>query len=149
MIFEDLRRHGRLRAALAVLTVASWALVLSGCSLNTLIWGADGAEVIETTDRFAEAAAEGDASSYICAGHNPRLGEPDEWEGVTGEEPERFVPEYWPTVVPLDPAWSINVSVPFERLVEGMEIPGDVFYQQRSDGLCVVDVVWATVSYIG
>jgi hypothetical protein len=148
MPFEDRRLKNPVRATFAVLIFASLAVVLSSCSLNTLIWGADGAEVIETTDRFAEAAAEGDASSYICAGHDPRLGEPAEWEGVTGEEPERFVPEYWPTMVLLDPTWSINVYVPVERQVGGMQIPSDVFYRQSDQGLCVVDVVWATVASI-
>ncbi|MCW3493587.1 hypothetical protein [Microbacterium sp. SSM24] len=102
--------------------------------------------MIDTTNQFAQAAAEGDASSYVCVGQQPRLGEPADWAGVSAEEPERFVPEYWPNQAALDPAWSINVYVPSERQFEGMEMPGDVFFRQTDDGLCVVDVVWVTLT---
>ncbi|BDV29372.1 hypothetical protein [Microbacterium terricola] len=148
MEIDDLdrrRRFKRARAATAVLTVASLSVFLSSCALDALIWGFDGAEVIKTTSQFARAAAAGDASAFICAGQDPPLGEPRDWEGVTPEEPEQFVSEYWPDQVPRDPDWSINVYVPVERQTEGAVTPGDVFYQETDNGLCVVDVVWVTV----
>jgi hypothetical protein len=125
------------------------SVLLSGCSLNALIWGADGAEVIDTTNRFASAAAGGDVSGLICAGVDPRLGDPEDWVGVRAEEPEPFAPHYWPGQVDLDPDWSINVSVPIERVIEGALIPGDIFYRSTTNGLCVLDIAWRTVTYSG
>lgn len=126
--------------------MASLAIVLAGCSVDTLIWGAEGARVIQTTEQLIVAAAAGDGASFVCEGNEPDLGEPEDWVGLSAEEPERFVAEYWPDQASLDPAWSINLSLPADRVASGLEFPGDVFYQETSDGLCLVDVAWSTVA---
>jgi hypothetical protein len=127
-------------AVAAVLTV-----VLSGCSLDTVIWGAEGAGVIETTERLIDAAAAGEADAFICEGHDPEMREPASWDGLGAEEPEQFVAEYWPEQAALEPDWSINLSLAEKRVTPGVEFPGDVFYRKTDDGLCLVDVAWWTV----
>ncbi|WP_417563870.1 hypothetical protein [Microbacterium sp.] len=121
------------------------AIALSGCSVDTLLWGTDGAEVIKTTERLIEAAAAGDADQFVCTGHDMDLRATDVWAGLSAEEPERFVAKYWPDQAPLDPAWSINLSLPPDRVASGVEYPGDLFYRQAGDGLCLVDIAWASV----
>ncbi|WP_237682440.1 hypothetical protein [Microbacterium sp. B19(2022)] len=134
---------------LGLLGAAGLAVLLSGCSLNTMLWGDDGAGVIETTEGLIDAATEGEAESYMCEGHDPELREPADWEGLSAEEPERFVADYWPDQVPLEPRWNIGLSLPTERVAGGVEFPGYVFYQETDDGLCVVDVTWWTVESEG
>ncbi|MFJ6534004.1 hypothetical protein [Microbacterium sp. NPDC091662] len=134
------RLLGQTTAAAAALVV-----MLSGCSLNTMLWGDDGAGVIETTTDLLDAAAAGDAESFICEGQDPELREPADWEGLSPEEPERFVADYWPDQVPLEPSWNIGLSLSAERVNGGVEFPGYVFYREVDDGLCVVDVTWWTV----
>jgi hypothetical protein len=139
----------RAKLALAVGAAAALTVGLSACSMDTVIWGADGAAVIQSTEDLIDAAASGDADMYICEGHDPELREPAAWEGLSAEEPERFVAEYWPDQAVLDPDWSINLSLGEERLVSGEEYPGDVFYRATDDGLCLVDVAWWTVEAEG
>lgn len=113
--------------------------------MDSLIWGSDGAGVIETTEQLIVAATAGEAGSFVCEDHDPELRAPQDWEGLSAEEPERFVAEYWPDQAPLEPAWSINLSLPADRVAAGVEYPGDVFYRETDDGLCLVDVAWWTV----
>lgn len=136
---------GRVDRVLAVTAAAPLAIALSGCSVDTLIWGAECAVVIETTEELIAGAAAGNGASFVCADYDPDLREPEDWEGLSAEEPERFVAEYWPDQVRLDPAWSINLSLPADRVDAGVEYPGDVFYQETDDGLCLVDVAWWVV----
>lgn len=136
-------KHGR-RAVGATSALAA-VLLLSGCSLDTVIWGPEGAAVIDTTEQLLAAASAGDAASFVCAEEEPDLRAPEDWRGLSAEEPERFVPEYWPDQASLDPAWSINLSLGTYPLSVGEEYPGDVFCRETGDGLCLVDVVWWTV----
>ncbi|MFB8385688.1 hypothetical protein ACFC3F_00935 [Microbacterium sp. NPDC055910] len=135
----------RMHRALAVGAVGSLVVALAGCSVDTLIWGVEGAGVIETTEELIDAAAAGDGASFVCAGHDPELRDPDDWVGLSAEEPERFVADYWPDQASLEPAWSINLSLPVDRVASGVEYPGDVFYRETGDALCLVDVAWWTV----
>lgn len=125
-------------------TVFSLAVVLlSGCFVDTLIWGPNGARVIETTDAFIQAAASGDVRDFACAGASADFGQPDDWTGLSAGEPERFHAPYWPELASLDPAWNINV----ERTEPGEpdeRFPGDLFFRETADGLCVIDVAWST-----
>jgi len=136
---------GSPRRLLGVTAAAALVVTMSGCSLDTVIWGADGAGVIQTTERLIDAAAAGDADSFVCAGYEPELREPTDWEGLSAEEPERFVPEYWPEMTEHDPDWSINLSFAEKQVAAGAEFPGDVFYQETDDGPCLVAVAWWTV----
>jgi hypothetical protein len=135
------RPHRRIAATL---TAAS-ALALTGCSLDGLIWGPEGASVIDTTRELIDAAAAGDADSLVCEGRDLDLGSPSAWDGLSAEEPEPFVAEYWPEQVDLDPTWSINLSLPTGRVASGVEYPGNLFYRDDGGGLCLVDVAWWTV----
>lgn len=127
-------------AAVAMLTA-----VLAGCSADTLIWGQDGSQVIETTERLIDAAAAGEGDAFICDGFAPELRAPGDWKGLSAEEPEQFVEEYWPEQARHDPEWSINLSLAEDRVAAGVQYPGDVFYRETEDGLCLVDVAWWTV----
>ncbi len=129
--------------------VGMLAVVLTGCSLNTVIWGADGAEVIDATEKVIAAASAGDGATFVCAGAEPEMGGAADWAGLAPEEPERFVAEYWPEAAAMDPAWSINLSLPEDRITNGMHAPSDIFYQQANEGLCVVHVEWSTIEGVG
>lgn len=124
---------------------AALAVGLSGCTMNELIWGADGAHVIDTTQRLITAAAAREADGLVCAGSDPDLRDPADWEGVTAQEPERFVAAHWPEMAPHDPTWSINLSLPASRVIAGAQYPGDVFYREAGGELCLVDIAWWTV----
>ncbi|KTR88413.1 hypothetical protein NS220_16350 [Microbacterium testaceum] len=132
------------RRIAATLTTAS-ALVLTGCSLDGLIWGREGAHVIDTTRELIDAAAAGDAEGLVCSGRDQDLGSPSAWDGLSAEEPEEFVADYWPTQAEHDPTWSINLSLPAGRVASGVEYPGDLFYREDDGGLCLVDIAWSTV----
>lgn len=135
----------RSRRLVAFVPAAAITAALAGCSTDLLIRGPEGASVIETTEQLVDAAAAVDASAFVCDGYDPEMREPSDWEGVSAEEPEEFVPEYWEQMVPFDPDWSINLSLPTDRRTSGIEYPGDVFYQETNDGLCLVGVAWWTV----
>ncbi|MDF2582191.1 MAG: hypothetical protein K0R33_834 [Mycobacterium sp.] len=124
-------------------------VALTGCSVDSLIWGTEGAGVIQTTNRVIEAGQSGEAASFLCSTAEVDLGEPSDWQGLTAGEPEHFNPEYWAEQAPLEPAWNVNLQLEPERAVSGYAFPGDVFFQETEDGLCVLDVVWSTVTSSG
>lgn len=131
--------------SIGCLALASGIAALAGCSVDAVIWGADGAIVIETTDQLIAGITSGDGDDYVCSELTLDLGTPEDWHGLSPGEPERFVAEYWPDQAELDPAWSINLELPPGRVAAGHEYPGDVFYRETEDGLCLVDVAWWTV----
>ena len=124
---------------------AALAVGLSGCTMNELIWGADGAHVSDTTQKLIAAAAAGEAAALVCPGSQPDVREPADWEGLTAQEPERFVAAHWPEMAHHDPTWSINLSLPASGVVAGAQYPGDVFYREAGGELCLVDIAWWTV----
>lgn len=138
------RKRLRYAGAVALLVGASG---LAACSADVLLWGADGAAVIRATDRLIEEASDGDASALVCPDMVLDLGDPGQWRGLSSEEPERFTPDYWPEQADRDPEWSINLSLPPDRVADGTVFPGDVFYREDDGALCVVDVVWSIVEY--
>lgn len=134
-----LKRASSLIGAGVLVTVAA------GCSLDTVIWGPDGAHVIETTEQLIHAAASGEADALGCADSTADFGEPEDWESLSAGEPERFNSEYWPDQALLDPSWSINLELGAEGGVSGQVLPGDVFYRETDDGLCIADIAWSTI----
>ena len=126
-------------AALAV------AIVLAGCSMDAVIWGNDGARVIEVTEQLVEASVAGDASAMLCTDSVADMGQPSDWAGRSAGEPERFTPDFWGDQAALDPQWNIDLEGLPDGLEPGSDFPGDVFYRETDDGLCVVDVVWSTL----
>jgi len=142
---SESRRRRRRRAAGAV-GIAGLVAGLAGCSLDAVIWGADGARVIDTSERLIDAAGAADADGLLCSGAEVDLGEAADWRERSAGEPARFSDGYWPQQAGLDPAWNINL----ENLVPGgpglgATYPGDVFYRETDDGLCVIDIAWSTV----
>ena len=136
--------------SLAIAGLATtFAATLAGCSVDTLIWGPDGAQVITTTEALIQDLESGETSDLVCEDSEADLGVPDDWDGLSAGEPERFVADFWKEQVPLDPQWSINLEGLPDGAVPGEEHPGDVFYRETDDGLCVIDVVWATLIYAG
>lgn len=134
-----------MRRLLAASSVGIVGVLGAGCSVDSVVWGSDGAQVIETTERIIDAASEGDADAYVCTDSAPELRDPEDWKGLSAEEPGRFTPEYWPEQASLDPSWSINLSLPADRVNPGEEYPGDIFYRNTDTGLCLVAVAWWTV----
>lgn len=135
----------RLRRAAASGGVLALAAMLASCSVDTLIWGPEGAGVIRTAEELVAAVADGGAEDLVCSGRELDLGEPQQWDGLSAEEPERFVEGYWEEQAELDPAWSINLSLPADRAVSGETFPGDVFFREIDGELCLVDIAWSTV----
>ena len=128
----------------SLVVAGAFVATLAGCSIDAVIWGQDGAHVIETTERLIDAAASGEQHALVCDGADPGLGEPQDWKGLSAGEPEHFHADYWADQASLDPAWNINLEL--EYAVAGYVFPGDVFYRDTENGLCVVDVVWSMVA---
>ena len=127
------------------LSVGALAALLTGCSIDALIWGNDGAQVIQTTENLLSDLASGETSDIVCTDSVADLGAPSDWAGLSEGEPEEFLAGYWIDQVALDPQWSINLEGLPEGAVPGSRYPGDVFYRETDDGLCVIDVTWSTL----
>lgn len=134
------------RAAASLLPLSLLTALLSGCSIEAIVWRAEGAEVIETTGQLVRDLSETGDSPLVCDGAQPRLGEAGLWEARLAGEPEEFHAPYWPDQVKLDPHWNINIEQLPPGIETGEEFPSDVFYRRVDDGLCVVDVAWATLA---
>lgn len=68
---------------------------MTGCSVDTLIWGPDGAQVIETTELLIRDLSAGEPSEIIFDDSVADLGEPTDWAGLSAGEPEHFTGEHW------------------------------------------------------
>ena len=136
---------GTLRGAALALVALVVPAALTGCSIDSAIWGPDGARVIQTTEELVDAMADGTPTDLICADSAADLGEPSDWLGLSAGEPERFFADYWDEQVPLDPQWNINLEGLPEGLTPGSTFPGDVVYRETDEGLCVIDIAWSTL----
>ena len=136
---------GTLRGAALALVALVLPAGLTGCSIDSVIWGPDCAGVIQTTEELVDAMAEGNPTDLICADSAAELGEPSDWQGLSAGEPEHFFADYWDEQVPLDPQWNINLEGLPEGLTPGSTFPGDVFYRETDEGLCVIDIAWSTL----
>lgn len=110
--------------------------------MESVIWGPDGAGAIQTTEELIDAMADGNPTDLIC---EAELGGPSDWLGLSAGEPEHFFAEYCEEQAPLDPRWNINLEGVPEGLTPGSGFPGDVFYRETEDGLCVIDIAWSTL----
>jgi hypothetical protein len=139
------------RRSIALVGVATaCAAALTGCSVvDTVLWGHDGAQVIQATENLIQDLAADGTSDLLCEDFDADLGSAADWAGRSVGEPERFFADYWEDQVPLDPQWTINVEGLPEGAVPGDTFPGDVFYRETDLGLCVIDVVWPTLVSVG
>ena len=105
--------------------------------------------MIHLTEKLVSDLASGESSDLVCMNSVADLGAPSDWSGLSAGEPEEFVAEYWHDQSALDPQWSINLEGLPEGAVPGSHYPGDVFYRETDDGLCVIDVAWVTLVAVG
>jgi hypothetical protein len=117
---------------------------LTGCSPDLLIWGPDGARVIDTTERLIDAAASEDDEPLACPDSEADFGEPPDWRGLSAGEPER-ISDFWEDQADLGATWSINLEGSASGSKPGTTQPGDVFYLDEDGALCVIDIAWATI----
>lgn len=130
--------------------VTAGVVTLGGCSVvDAVIWGPGGAAVIRSTESLVQDMSSGDASDLICDDAVADFGAAEDWQGLSAGEPERFHADYWDEQAPLDPQWNINLEGLPEGAVPGDEFPGAIFYRQTDEGLCVIDVAWATLESQG
>lgn len=141
-----MRPARRTVAAVAALIVVG---TLSGCSLDTVIWGPEGAAVIQQTDRVIAAAASGEADVLACPDSAADFGAPSDWQELGSGELEPFNPDRWPGREALDPAWTINLETGGSQLLSGQSYPADLLLRDDSAGLCVVEVAWAVIESAG
>lgn len=116
--------------------------VLTGCSVDAVLWGPDGARVIETTDELVAAASTGEQSHLACADFAGDFGEPTTWVGLSAGEPEQFDGATSVDRPGLDATWRINLE---GGMASGKSTPTDVFYSQDGESLCIADVIWQTI----
>ena len=129
----------------AVIVAGASLVVLSGCSLDTALWGADGARVIDTTEQLIDAASSGAQDTLACEGSAADFGDSQAWEELSAGEPEEFNAATSVDRPSLDAAWRINLEGTATRRVSGEVSPTDVFYREVNDGLCVADIIWQTI----
>ncbi|MBH0109975.1 hypothetical protein I6E81_07330 [Salinibacterium sp. NG22] len=121
-----------------ILAVVALA-ILSGRWIDTAIWGADGARVIDTTRQLIHAAPSGDQDALACEDFAADFGDAQAWNGLRAGEPEQFDADTSFDRPALDASWSINL----EGWSETSDVsPSFVFYREIEDGLCVADVRW-------
>ena len=136
---------GASRAAVVGLTVVLLSSTLAGCSIDSVIWGPDGARVIQATEDLVDDMSTAEGSDLICDDFAAEFGEATDWIGLSAGEPEHFVAEYWGEQATLNPQWSINLEGLPDGLAPGSTYPGDVFYRETDEGLCVIDIAWSTL----
>lgn len=137
------------RAVTLFALVAGGVTVLTSCSVNALVWGSDGARVIDATEQLIGDVAANGGSTLVCADAEVELGVPADWVSRSAGEPERFTGDFWADQVPLDPQWGINLEGLPDGVSPGDRFPGDVFYREGEDELCVIDISWSTLAVEG
>jgi hypothetical protein len=137
------------RRVVCGLSGGALAALLTGCSVDSLVWGSDGAKVIEATEKLIAELAAGETSDLVCADSTADFGEPNDWSSLSAGEPEKFTGKYWKDQAGLNPKWSINLEGLPDGASPGTTFPGDVFFRETDGELCVIDVAWATLSAVG
>jgi hypothetical protein len=131
---------------LIALALAGGSLVaLSGCSIDGVLWGPEGARVIDTTEQLIAAASSGGQDSLACDDLAADFGDAGLWDGLGAGEPEQFDPATSADLPGLDATWRINLEGTGIGETSGKEVPTDVFYRETQAGLCVADAIWQTV----
>lgn len=138
--------HARVIAGLGVAVAVG--LTLTGCSIDTVIWGPEGARVIGMTDRVVQDVVAGTTSPHACSDSEADFGEPQRWVGLSGGEPERLNGSFWQEQQSLGATWTINLEGLDTTTAEnGGSYPSYVFFRETGDDLCVIDIEWGTVTF--
>lgn len=133
---------------LASITLATAAgLMLTACSVDMLIWGAEGARVIQITEEVIQDAAAGEPTPRACPDAAADFGVREQWIGLSAGEPERLQGDFWEDQQALGATWAINLEGRTDALTQEAETPSDVFYSEVDDELCIVDIEWGTVIF--
>ncbi|MDF2509212.1 MAG: hypothetical protein K0Q52_3071 [Microbacterium sp.] len=98
-------------------------VLLAGCSVDGMLWGPEGARVIDVTEQLIDAAPSDAQDSFAC----------DDDRATSVDRPS------------LDATWRINLEGAGMDGASGGSVPTDVFYREEESGLCVADVIWQTV----
>src|SRR3546814_12403647 len=98
------------RAVTLLVLIGGAATVLVGCSPDALIWGSEGARVIEVTEQLIGEVAEDGDSALVCADAEVELGPPAHWTGRPAGERARFTGDCREERAPITPQWSINLE---------------------------------------
>lgn len=85
------------RGVLCGLTGGALATLLTGSSVDSWIWGSEGAKVIEATEKLIDDSAKGDTSDLICADSTANFGDPPDWSSLSAGEPETFTGKFGKT----------------------------------------------------
>lgn len=133
------------RRLLALVLACGAVAALSGCSLDGVLWGPEGAGVISTTEKLIAAAPSGEQGSLTCEDAAADFGDAEVWEGLSAGEPEQFDAADSVDRPGLDATWRINLEGAGIAATSVEGVPTDVFYRETDSGWCVADVVWQTV----
>lgn len=135
----------RFRTVAGLSLLGGAATVLTACSIDTVIWGAEGARVIQVTEEVIQEVTAGELDPRKCVDSTADFGDPQQWTGLSAGEPGRLQGDFWDEQQALGATWSINLEGLQPR--DGAELPSDVFYREIDDELCIVDIVWSTVTF--
>lgn len=130
---------------LAVVLAGGSLVTLAGCSVDEMLWGAEGANVIETTEQLIAAATSRAQDSLACPDSAANFGDAGLWNGLDAGEPEPFDPTTSRDRPGLDATRRINLEGAGIGVDSGREVPTDVFYRTTETGLCVADIIWQEV----
>lgn len=132
----------------AIAALAMTGALCTGCSVDTVIWGAEGARVIALADDVVDQVIAGAESPRACPLSSPEFGEPQRWLGLSGGEPERLAGDFWKDQRSLGAVWTINLEGLDSTTAEnGGRYPSYVFFAETDDDLCVIDIEWGTVTF--
>jgi hypothetical protein len=120
-------------------------VLLAGCSVDGMLWGPEGARVIDVTEQLIDAAPSDAQDSFACDDLAVKFGDEGVWDGLSAGEPEQFDRATSVDRPSLDATWRINLEGAGMDGASGGSVPTDVFYREEESGLCVADVIWQTV----
>lgn len=130
---------------LAVVLAGGSLVALSGCAIDRVLWGSDGASVIAATEQLVAAAPSGGQGALACEDSAVLFGDAGVWNGLDAGEPERSDSATFVDRPGLDATWRINLEGAGIGDPSGVDVPTDVFYRETENGLCVAGVIWQTV----
>lgn len=125
----------------------SLAAACVACSTDSVVWGAEGAQVRAVTEQVIDDIEASGETSKVCTDAAVELGSSTAWEGLAAGEPEEYTGDQWEDFADLSPTWVINLSPTHTEHVEGVqEVPVYLFYRGSGEDLCVVGIEWGELA---